>query len=113
MQTIVPVIERVNGMYKVEIKFDPNNLTQYEMDKICEQTDEIFEKEDLDCADIDQGRRIYNELGRKQDYGRFWAAIFALKSAAGISKHLQECFWYNGDEKENLIIYFMRNEING
>ena len=56
MQTIVPVIERVNGMYKVEIKFDPNNLTQYEMDKICEQTDEIFEKEDLDCADREPGQ---------------------------------------------------------
>lgn len=109
MQTIVPVIERVNEMYKVEIKFDPSNLTQHDMDKICEQTDEIFEKEGLDCSDRELGHRVYLDRGRKQDYGRFWAAIFALKSAAGISKHLQECFWYNGDEKENLITDFMRN----
>ena len=52
---------------------------------------------------------MYLDRGRKQDYGRFWAAIFALKSAAGISMHLQECFWYNGSEKENLITEFMRN----
>ena len=89
-------------MYKVEIKFDSSNLTQHDMDKICEQTDEFFENRE-------PGRRVYLDRGRKQDYGRFWAAIFALKSVAGISKHLQECFWYNGDEKENLITDFIRN----
>ncbi len=26
-------------MYKIEIKFDPNNLTPDDMDRICEQTD--------------------------------------------------------------------------
>lgn len=43
------------------------------------------------------------------DYGRFWAAIFALKSSAWLSDHLQECFWYNGNDKENLITEFMRH----
>lgn len=28
---------------------DSSNLTQHDMDKICEQTDEVFEKKDLDC----------------------------------------------------------------
>ena len=68
-----------------------------------------FEEEDLDCAGREPGMRVYLDRGRKQDYGRFWAAIFALKNAVGISKHLQECFWYNGNEKENLITEFMRN----
>ena len=36
------MVERTNVMYKVEIKFDPSNLTQHEMDKICEETDELF-----------------------------------------------------------------------
>lgn len=96
-------------LYKVEIKFDSHNLTPSDMDKICKQTDQIFEKEDLSCADKEPGRRVYLDRGRKHDYGRFWAAIFALKSADGISKHLQECFWYNGNEKENLITDFIRN----
>ena len=96
-------------MYKVEIKFNPSNLTPDDMDRICEQTDRIFAEEDLDCAGREPGMRIYLDRGRKQDYGRFWAAIFALKNAVGISKHLQECFWYNGNEKENLITEFMRN----
>lgn len=39
-------------MYKVEIKFDSNNLTPDDMDRICEQTDRIFEEEDLDCAGV-------------------------------------------------------------
>lgn len=34
-------------MYRVEIKFDTNGLTPEEMDRICEQTDQIFEGEDL------------------------------------------------------------------
>ena len=53
--------------------------------------------------------RIYLDRGRKQDYGRFWAAIFALKSSVWLSDHLQECFWYNGNDKENLITEFMRH----
>ena len=78
--------------------------------RICEQTDQIFEREDLSCANREPGRRVYLDRGRQQDSGRFWAAIFALgESAAGISKHLQECFWYNGNEKENLITDFLRN----
>lgn len=44
---------------KVEIIFDSNKLTKDEMEKICEQTDQIFEKEDLYCADKQPGRRVY------------------------------------------------------
>lgn len=108
IKTPIPMSERMNVMYKVEIKFDSDNLTPDDMDRICEQTDRIFEREDLDCANREPGRRVYLDRGRKQDYGRFWAAIFALKNAVGISNHLQECFWYNGEERENLITEFMR-----
>ena len=55
------------------------------------------------------GKRVYLDRGRKQDYGRFWAAIFAMKNSRKITDHLQECFWYNGNEKENLITEFIRN----
>lgn len=70
-------------MYKVEIKFNPNNLTPDDMDRICEQTDRIFEEEDLDCAGREPGMRVYLDRGRKQDYGRFWAAIFAAEKCGG------------------------------
>lgn len=96
-------------MYKIEIKFNPNGLTERELDQICRETDQIFEKEDLNCVDRWSGKRAYLDRGCKQDYGRFWAALFALKSSRKITDHLQECFWYNGDEKENLLIDFIRN----
>ena len=54
-------------IYKVEINFDPNNLSPDELDRICEQTDQIFEEEDLD---------------------------YTVREP-GMSRHLQECFWYN------------------
>ena len=95
-------------MFKVEIEFDSSNLTTGEMEKLCEQVDQIFENEDLDCVDRQLGSRVYLGRGRKQDYGRFWAAIFALKSTESVSRYLKECFWYNGNDKENLITEFMR-----
>ena len=60
----------------------------------------LFEQEDLSCAVKALGSRIYLDRGRKQDYGRFWAAIFQLKNSVGIAENLLECFWYNGTEKE-------------
>lgn len=96
-------------MYKVEIKFDSRLLAEEDMDKICEQTDQIFAREDLDCTKCGGGKRVYLDRGRKQDYGRFWAAIFELKNSEWITTYLQECFWYNGNEKENLITDFIRN----
>ena len=77
--------ERMSIMYKVELKFDTS------------------------CAVKALGSRIYLDRGRKQDYGRFWAAIFQLKNSVGIAENLLECFWYNGTEKENLITDFIRN----
>lgn len=100
-------------MYKVEITFDSRNLKPADLDQICEETDQIFAKEDLSCADRQPGKLVYLDRGRRQDYGRFWAAIFALKNSSRITSHLQECFWYNGKEKENLITDFIRNERNG
>ena len=96
-------------MYKVEIKFDTRNLMPADVDRICEETDRIFEREDLSCVNRQPGMRVYLDCGRKQDYGRFWAAIFALKNSARITEHLLEFFWYNGNEKENLITEFIKD----
>ncbi|MCD7745704.1 MAG: hypothetical protein LUI13_10555 [Lachnospiraceae bacterium] len=95
-------------MYKVELKFNDSLLSPAEKKKLYEQTDCIFEEEDLKRADCEPGKRVYLDQGRSQDYGHFWAAIFALKNSEWITGHLQECFWYNGSEKENLITEFMR-----
>jgi hypothetical protein len=102
-------IERMDVMYKIELTFDSSSLTPEDMEQICRETDLIFEKEDLDCADRQPGKRIYLDRGRKEDYSRFWAALFVLKSSTKITDHLQECFWYNGNDKENLITDFIRN----
>ena len=64
-------------IYKVEIKFDPNNLSPDELDRICEQTDQIFEEEDLDCT----------------------------VREPGMSRHLQECFWYNESTEQKFDLF--------
>lgn len=64
-------------IYKVEINFDPNNLSPDELDGICEQTDQIFEEEDLDCA----------------------------VREPGMSRHLQECFWYNESTEQKFDLF--------
>ena len=53
--------------------------------------------------------RVYEDKGRDEDYGRFWAAIFALKQTPELAENLKECIWYNGSAKENLLTGFLRN----
>lgn len=94
-------------MYKVELKFDTSKLTPETVNQMCEQADQIFEQEDLRCAVKALGSRIYLDRGRKQDYGRFWAAIFQLKNSVGIAEivvlmcvEYNECIRQNQSEKE-------------
>lgn len=96
-------------IYKLELSFDTEVLDTDTVNEMCAKTDEIFAHEDLNCVEQQVGKRTYLDKGRKQDYGRFWAAIFALKDASWIANHLKECFWYNGASKENLITDFLRN----
>ena len=99
----------INMMYKAELEFNTNMMDSDTLERVYAKTDEIFAQEDLTCADKTPGRRVYQDKGRKQDYGRFWAAFFALKDMADISEYLKECFWYNGNQKENLLTGFLRN----
>lgn len=95
-------------VYRIELSFD-TDLDTESIEQLCAQADEIFEQEDLSCAERRPGHRVYQDRGRKQDYGRFWAAIFALKDASWLVEHLKECFWYNGGSRENLISEFLRS----
>ena len=95
-------------MPKIELSFDIERLGQDVLKRLYAMTDEIFESEGLKC--VDRGVvRVYEDRGRKKDYGRFWAAIFALKESPELSANLKECIWYNGSVKENLITGFLRN----
>ena len=95
-------------MPKIEVSFDIDRLGQDVLKRLYAMTDEIFESEGLKC--VDRGVvRVYEDRGRKKDYGRFWAAIFALKESPELSANLKECIWYNGSVKENLITGFLRN----
>ena len=95
-------------MPKIELSFDIDRLGQDVLKRLYAMTDEIFESEGLKC--VDRGVvRVYEGRGRKKDYGRFWAAIFALKESPELSANLKECIWYNGSVKENLITGFLRN----
>ncbi len=60
-------------MYKVELSFDTNLLDVTHAESLCMQTDEIFEKEDLSCADRQPGKgyiRIREESRIMEDSGR-------------------------------------------
>jgi len=95
-------------MPKIELSFDIDRLGQDVLKRLYAMTDEIFESGGLKC--VDRGVvRVYEDRGRKKDYGRFWAAIFALKESPELSANLKECIWYNGSVKENLITGFLRN----
>ena len=95
-------------MPKIELSFDIDRLGQDVLKRLYAMTDEIFESEGLKC--VDRGVvRVYEDRGRKKDYGRFWAAIFALRESPELSANLKECIWYNGSVKENLITGFLRN----
>ena len=95
-------------MPKIELSFDIDRLGQDVLKRLYAMTDEIFESEGLKC--VDRGVvRVYEDRGRKKDYGRFWAAIFALQESPELSANLKECIWYNGSVKENLITGFLRN----
>ena len=95
-------------MPKIELSFDIDRLGQDVLKRLYAMTDEIFESEGLKC--VDRGVvRVYEDRGRKKDYVRFWAAIFALKESPELSANLKECIWYNGSVKENLITGFLRN----
>ena len=96
-------------MYKVELSVEASQLSRDEVDGLCKQADQIFDKEDLKCIARQYGKRVYVDRGRKQDYGRFWAAIFAIKDSAWLTKHLAECIWHNGNDQENLITEFLRD----
>ena len=95
-------------MFRVELSFDSDRLDQDILERLYAKTDEIFESEDLNCVDRDIVR-VYEDKGRKQDYGHFWAALFALKEVSEITENLKECIWYNGSAKENLIKGFLKN----
>lgn len=99
-------------MYKVELKIDMRNLIQDDVDQICKEIDRIFETEKLVCVKRQSGIRTYIDHGCREDYGRFWAAIFGMKHSKKISNNLKECFWYNGDKKGNLITDFFRYSNN-
>lgn len=96
-------------MYKLELSFDIETLGMDVAEKFCTKVDEIFQREQLKCDYKQPGQRIYADCGRKQDYGKFWSAIFTLRNSYQLKNHLKECFWYNGKNKENLITEFMRN----
>ena len=95
-------------MFKVKLSFDTDRLEQDILEQLYAKVDEIFESEDLNCVDRALVR-VYEGKGRKEDYGRFWAAIFALKQTPELPENLKECIWYNGSAKENLLTGFLRN----
>ena len=95
-------------MFKVKLSFDTDRLEQDILEQLYAKVDEIFESEDLNCVDRALVR-VYEDKGREEDYGRCWAAIFALKQRPELAENLKECTWYNGSAKENLLTGFLRN----
>ncbi len=65
-------------MPKIELSFDIDRLGQDVLKRLYAMTDEIFESEGLKC--VDRGVvRVYEDRGRKKDYGRFLGGDFCAK----------------------------------
>ena len=65
-------------MFKVKLSFDTDRLEQDILEQLYAKVDEIFESEGLKC--VDRGVvRVYEDRGRKQDYGRFLGGDFCAK----------------------------------
>ena len=70
-------------MYKVEIIFNSKDLTQSDMDQICEETDQSFEREELSCADRQPGK-IYILTVDENGFGRFWGGPSVCNEKIGL-----------------------------
>lgn len=96
-------------MFKVEIKFNSKTLSEKNMQNICNRVDDIFAREGLPCSKNAFGERVYEDRGRKDDYGRFWAAFFSLKNSKLIVNNMTDAFWYNQGEKKELLDGFLKS----
>ena len=97
-------------MFKVELIFDTEHYEPKRIEELCRQTDHLFEREDLACVEDRFGRRTYLDKGRDEDFGRFWAALFAMKRTMGTSEEcIRNAYWYHDDSKEDLLTEFIRD----
>lgn len=95
-------------MFKVEIKFDTIKLNSEAVERISSETDKIFAVRNLPCQHKDFGESVYTDSGSQNDYGKFWAAFFALKGASWFMDGVSECTWFDGASKKDLLSGFLR-----
>lgn len=94
-------------MYRVEISFKTENISNDTIERISTETDKIFAERNLQCCKKGIGKRVYIEKGAKNDYGNFWSAFFALKGSPWFIDNVTKCMWYNETPKD-LITGFLK-----
>ena len=87
-------------MYRVEIAFKTENISNDTIERISTETDKIFAEHNLFCLRKGFGKRTYTDKGSEKDYGNFWSAFFALKDSSWFTDNVTECMWYNKTPKD-------------
>lgn len=92
-------------MFKIELFFD-ESLGEDELKKLGSKIDEIFAEDNIRKADKTLTSRTYYDNGHESDFGKMWASLCQIKNTMDHSAFIREGYWYEDDEKEDLIVEF-------
>ena len=92
-------------MFKVELFFD-ESLGETELKKLGAKIDKIFAEETITKVDKKLTSRTYYDNGKDKDFGKIAAALCEIKNNMNHSKLIRESYFYDDDEKEDLIVEF-------
>ena len=95
---------------KVELSLNKNLLGKERTEEIYQTIDNMFEGEQLFCAEKTDNGRTYAGTDPKKDFVRFWSVLFGIKDRPEIADSLQTCFWYTyrGVKEDALAEFFRR-----
>ena len=92
-------------MFKIELFFD-ESLGEAELKKLGAKIDKIFAEDNIKKADKTLTSRTYYDNGKDEDFGRIAAALCEIKNTMNHSAFIRESYFYDDDEKEDLIVEF-------
>ena len=92
-------------MFKIELFFN-ETLEESELRKIGAIIDEFFAEDNIKKVDKTLTSRTYYDNGYESDFGKMWASLCQIKNTMNFSAFLKEAYWYENDEKDDIITEF-------
>ena len=95
----------MKSLFKIELFFD-ETLSEAELKKLGSKIDKIFAEKTITRVDKTLTSRIYYDNGFEEDFGKMWASLCRIKNSIDYNKLLVKGYWYENDDKEDLIVEF-------